>query len=45
MIRLSATTALAPPGPMSLVRMAARCMRSTNKFFMVKQGRADNCKA
>ena len=39
MIRLSATMALAPPGPKSLAIVVSRCARSTSRSFMVEQGR------
>ena len=39
MSRLSATTALAPPGPRSLAIVVNRCARSTSRFFMAEQGR------
>ena len=41
MIRLSATTALAPPGPRSLAIVVNRCARSTSRSFMAEQGRED----
>ena len=37
--RLSATTAFAPPGPMSLAMVANRCIRRTRKSFMGRSGR------
>ena len=45
MRRLSATTAFAPPGPMILARVVNRCMRSTIKSFMGKQGRVGRYQA
>ena len=39
MSRLSATTALAPPGPRSLAMVVNRCARSTSRSFMAEQGR------
>jgi len=39
MRRLSATMALAPPGPRSLAIVVNRCARSTSRSFMVKKGR------
>jgi hypothetical protein len=39
MSRLSATTALAPPGPRSLAIVVNRCARSTSRSFMAEQGR------
>jgi hypothetical protein len=41
MSRLSATTALGPPGPRSLAIVLKRCVRSAISVFMVQQGRAD----
>ena len=41
MSRLSATTALAPPGPMSLAIVVSRCARSISRSFMAEQGRED----
>lgn len=39
MSRLSATTALAPPGPRSLAMVVNRWMRSISRSFMAEQGR------
>ena len=39
MSRLSATTALAPPGPRSLATVVNRWARSISRSFMAKQGR------
>jgi hypothetical protein len=39
MIRLSATTALAPPRPRSLAIVVNRGARSTSRSFMAEQGR------
>ena len=41
MSRLSATTALAPPGPRSLAMVVNRWARSTSRSFMAEQGRGD----
>jgi hypothetical protein len=38
MSRLSATIALAPPGPRSLAIVVNKCVRSTSRSFMVEQG-------
>jgi hypothetical protein len=37
--RLSATIALAPPGPRSLAMVVNRCMRSTSRSFMAEKDR------
>jgi len=37
--RLSATTALAPPGPRSLAIVVNKCARSPSRSFMAEQGR------
>ena len=39
MSRLSATMALAPPGPRSLAIVVDKCARSTNRSFMDVKGR------
>ena len=39
MSRLSATMALAPPGPRSLAIVVNKCARSTNRSFMEVKGR------
>ena len=39
--RLSATTALAPPGPRSLAMVVNRWMRSISRSYMAEQGRED----
>ena len=39
MSKLSATTALEPPGPRSLAIVVYRCTRSIRKSFMTEQGR------
>ena len=39
MSRLSATTALEPPGPRSLAIVVNRCARSISRFFMDVKGR------
>ena len=41
MSRLSATMALAPPGPGSLATVVNRCTRSASRSFMAEQGRGD----
>jgi hypothetical protein len=41
MRRLSATMALAPPGPSSLATVVDRCTRSTSRSFTAEQGRGD----
>jgi len=41
MSRLSATMALAPPGPGSLAMVVNRCPRSTSRSFMAVQGSED----
>jgi len=41
MSRLSATTALAPPGPRSLAIVVNRWARSTSRSFMAEQGKED----
>lgn len=41
MSRLSATTALAPPGPRSLAMVVNRWTKSINRSFMEEQGRED----
>ena len=38
MSRLSATMALAPPGPRSLAIVVNKCARSTNRSFMEVKG-------
>ena len=39
MSRLSATMALAPPGPRSFAIVVNKCARSTNRSFMEVKGR------